>query len=134
KQARVINFRAAIHHNLDPCAQRPLGGLVIDDAELYPDELGANGNRILDDGRQILGTTEDVDHIDRLWNIAQRGVTFLTENFTRVRIDGDDAVAQILQVFSNVVARPLRTWRAADHGNSSHGFEQALEIGIGCNQ
>ena len=80
----------------------------VDDAELQPDGFGVNCDRRVNDGRNLFGTPEDTDKIDRLGNVLQSGIRFCAEHFPFVGINREDAITHRLQVGGNFMARAGR--------------------------
>ena len=74
----VLYFDAAVHDHPDPGRQSLLCGLCMDDAQLHPDQAGADGNSGIYLGWNSLNTLEQVDDINRSGNIRQRRVALLS--------------------------------------------------------
>ena len=53
-----------------------LGRRIVADTQLHPHDLGADGDRVVDDRADLVGGAENVDHVDRVGNVAQGGVDF----------------------------------------------------------
>ena len=49
-----LDLRAAVHDHLDARGLRRLRRLVVADAELHPDDLGADRDRVVDDRRRLV--------------------------------------------------------------------------------
>jgi hypothetical protein len=105
-------------------------GLRADDAQLEPDGFGADGDGGVDDGRNFLGAAEDVDNIDGLGNVLQARTGFRAEHFPFVGIDGNDAVADGLEIQGDFVAGAGGIGGEADNGDGSCDAEE-IEDGIG---
>src|SRR5689334_6683648 len=117
EQPRVLDLHAAVHDDLEPRCGSERGGLPVLDADLLPQALGADRDRLLGDRQHVLGLAKDVDDVDRDLDRRQRRVTALAEDRFVARIDGDDAVAVLLHVLGGEVARPEPVGRQADDGD-----------------
>jgi hypothetical protein len=102
----------------------------VDDAELEPDSFGMDGDGGVDDGRDLFGAAEDVDDVDGAGDVFEAGIGFLAEHFPFVGIDGNDAIANVLEVGSNFVAGTGGVGRKADNGDG-FGEAEKVEDGIG---
>ena len=80
-QAAVLDLRAAVHDHFDAGGLRAGRGFVVADAELHPHHLGADRDRVVDDRAGLIGGAEDVDHVDRVRDVAQRGIDLLALQF-----------------------------------------------------
>ncbi len=65
----------------------------VDDAELKPNDFGANGDGRVDDRENFFRSAEDVHNVDGAGNVFETGIGFLSKHFPFVGIDGEDAVA-----------------------------------------
>ena len=127
-----FDLRAAVHDDFDA---RSLGGRrrrVVADAQLHPDDPGADGDGVGDDPGGFLGVTEHVDHVDLVGDVAQRGVDLFAEQGLAGdgRIDWDHAIALALEVLHDEVARPVPVRRCADHGDRLHPLEDRADFRI----
>lgn len=105
-------------------------GARADDAELEPDRFGADGDGGVDDGRHFFGAAEDVDDVDGLGNVFQTRVGFRAEHFPFVGIDGNDAVADGLEIGGDFVAGASGIGGESDNGDGFRAAEE-IEDGIG---
>ena len=128
-----LDLRAAVHDDLDTGR---LGGgrrRVVADAELHPQDLGADRDRVVDDRRRLARGAEHVDHVDGLGDVAQRGVDRLAEQGLAgdAGIDRDHPIAFVLQVLHDEVAGPVPVRRGADHRDRAHALEDRAQLRIG---
>ena len=132
-QPAELDLRAAVHDDLDPGPLRRRRRRVVADAELHPHDLGADRDRVVDDRRRVSCRTEDVDHVDRLGDVAQRCVSLFAEQHLSgdAGVDRDDPVAFALQVFHHEVARPVPVRRGADHRDRLDALQDRAELRIG---
>ena len=69
--SHVFNLEATIHHHLQAIPLSKRCGLMMDNSLLHPDALGAYDNGIFNYWKDIFGTPEDIDHVNRLSNLCQ---------------------------------------------------------------
>ena len=81
----------------DPGRGRAVEGRLVDDAELEPHALRADGDRLVGELAGRLGAAEHVDDVDRERDVGQRGVALLAEHGRRVRVDRHDPLAAPLE-------------------------------------
>src|ERR1700749_4072531 len=77
-EPRHLDRRAAIHHDVNTGGFGLCRGLVVAHAELHPDDLGMLRDRLIDYRRDLLGAQEDINHVDRPSDLAERSDDFLT--------------------------------------------------------
>src|SRR5437879_13880366 len=75
-------------------------------ALLHPHGLRADADGALDDLWNCLRAAKDVHNFHFFRDCFQAGVTLFTQHFALVRIDGDNAVADGLQILRDTVAWP----------------------------
>lgn len=97
----------------------------VDDTELKPDGFGVNGDRGVDDRGNFFAAAKNVDDVDGIEDVFEASIGFLAEHFPFVRVDGNDAVADRLEVGRNFVAGAGRIGRETDNGD---GFCEAEKI------
>jgi len=81
-------------------AARALGdrpGFVGLETKLKPKRLGADRNRLSGDARSLGGRSEDIDHVDGLPDVQERGIGLLAQDLSRVGIDRDDPIPTVLK-------------------------------------
>ena len=106
------------------------GSFGVGNALLEPECLGVNGNGGIGGGWDLFGPTEDVDDIDRKWDVFETGVGFFAKNLGFVGIDGNDFVADALEVGGNFVGGATRVGGKADDGDG-FGVAKKIADGIG---
>src|SRR5262245_38120586 len=108
--------------------------LVVADAELHPDHFraGVERERLLDDRDRVLRRTEDVDHVDGLGNVRERGIGLAPEQLLpgEGRIDRDHAVPALEQILEGEITRAAGIGRNADHRDRPHGVEDAADVAV----
>src|ERR1700722_9959915 len=79
-----------------------VGGVVVFDSLLHPDNFCADGDGAVDDGWDVFGAAKNIDNFDvlRFWDVFKARARFFAEDFGFVGIYGDDAVAGGLYVLS----------------------------------
>ena len=127
-----LDLRAAVHDDFDACS---LGGrrrLVVADAQLHPDDPGADGDGVGDNAGRFLGSAKHVDHVDLVGDVAQRRVDLFPEQGLAGdgRIDRDHAIAFAPEILHDEVARPVPVRRRADHGDGFHSLEDRANFRI----
>ncbi len=87
-------------HIVDVVQARALGdrpGFVGLETKLKPKRLGADRNRLSGDARSLGGRSEDIDHVDGLPDVQERGIGLLAQDLSRVGIDRDDPIPTVLK-------------------------------------
>lgn len=105
----MVNLDAAILHYCQAGLLRFLGGFVVADAELEPEDFGADFNGLGGDGWDIFRAAEDIDDLDLFsggFCFGKGGVDVLAEDGLPgiVWVDGDDVVAYGLEILGDGVA------------------------------
>src|SRR6185437_7096869 len=96
--AHMLDLQAAVHHHAQAAALRCRLARWADDIELQPERLRANLHGLLGDGWHELGAAEDIHHIHREGDVAERGVARLAQHRLLAWVHRHDAVALRLQV------------------------------------
>ena len=124
---------AAVHDDFDPRFLGALGGFVVADAELHPHHLGTDRDRVFHDRPHLVGGAKEIDHVDAVGNVAQRGISTLAQQFVAgdARVHRDHAIAFALQILHHEVAGPVPVGRGADQRNGAHGGQDAADLGVG---
>lgn len=117
EESQVINFDAAIHHQIEIGRSGESFSLRVAHIELGPHRWRTNINGFLDNARQEFSPTEDIDEIH--WNrqLRQTGITGVPINFFDSGVDGVNLVAHAAQKLSNLVAGPLGFGGMAHEGD-----------------
>ena len=84
----VLYFDAAVHDHPDPGGPCLLCRFRMDDAQLHPDQAGADGDGSINLGRNSLNTLEQVDDINCPGDIRQRRVALASEDGAAVGLTG----------------------------------------------
>ena len=128
-----LDLRAAVHDHFEARDLGCLRRLVVADAKLHPHDLGADGDRIVDNSRRRGRIAEEVDHVDMIRNVAQRGVNGLAEQGLagEARIDRDHPIAFALQVLHHEVARAVPVGGGADQRDRPHPLEDRADFCVG---
>jgi len=121
----VFNEDAGVFYREESGSPCGFAGGGIDDTELKPDGFGANGDRGVDDLENFFAAAENVHDVDGIGDVFEARIGFLAEHFPFVGIDGNDAVADRLEVGRNFVAGAGRIGRETDNGD---GFCEAEKI------
>jgi hypothetical protein len=104
------------------------GGFGVGNSLLEPESFSVDGDGRVGYGRDVFRAAEDVDDVDGEWNVFEAGIGFFAENFGFVGIDGNDLVADGLQVGSDLVGGAAGIGGEPDDGD---GFRVAEEIADG---
>ena len=128
-----FDLRTAVHDHFEPGRLRRLRRLVVPDAQLHPHHLGANGDRVRNHARRLVGVAEHVDHVDVIGNVAQRRIGHLAEQRLPgyPRIDRDHAIAFALQVLHHEVAGAVPIRRRADKRDRPNPLEDRADLRVG---
>ena len=128
---RVLDLDATVHHRVHAGTARQRVGLGIGHADLLPQAARADLHRLARDRQHVLGAPEDVDHVDALGDLRQRSVHGLAQDRLAgiARVHRDHAVAMLLQVLGDEVARPVPLRRQADHRYGATVLEDAPQGG-----
>ena len=119
--APELDRRAAVHGDEEPGGPGARGGGVVDHAELEPDRLRADGDRLVHVAAGVLGAAEDVDDVDRLRHLAQRRVARPPEHLAGVRVDRHDVVPAREEEARHAVGGAAGIGRAADDRPAAAG-------------
>src|SRR5207302_6164057 len=65
-----LDLRAAVHDDFDAGRLGPRGGRVVADSELHPYDRSADRDRGFDDLRRLGFRAKDIDHVDRVRDVA----------------------------------------------------------------
>ncbi len=132
-QPPELDLRAAVHDDLDPSLLGRRCRGIIADTELHPHHLGANRDRVLDDRGRVSRGAEDIDHVDRLGNVAQRCIDLFAEQHLPgdAGVDRDHPIAFALQIFHHEVARPVPIRRGADHRDGLDALQDRAKLRVG---
>ena len=86
----------------EACGAGFVGGVLVFDSLLHPDNLCADGDGAVDDGRDVFGAAKNIDNFDvlRFRDVFEARVRFFAEDFGFVGIYGDDAISDGLHVLS----------------------------------
>src|SRR5579872_676966 len=87
-----------VHHNEDSRFASFLSGFLVDDIFLHPDCGNFQFDCLIDNLFYKFGPAKNIDDVDFLRHVRQRGVCFLAKTFVDLRIDGNDAIAVALHV------------------------------------
>src|SRR4029077_14075928 len=130
---RDFHRRTAVHDDSQPGLFGPGRGCIVAHAELHPDDLGAGRDGLIRHAARRLGVAEDVYHIDRLGDVAERGVHALTleRRAGQIGIDRDHAIATALQEAHHAVRRPRRIGDGPDHGDYLDAAEDLFQQRVG---
>ena len=123
--SRMLDLHAPVHDHVEPRISRDTCRVTAYDSVLQPECLGPNRNGIASDVGSEGGPSKDIDYVDWKWDIGERWIARLTQNFGFARIDGDDSVAMPLQVEAHKIARPKPVGREADDGHRVHTQQNA---------
>src|SRR4051812_40402388 len=115
EEPAVLDLHAAVFHHVQPRAFRAgARGLVVN-AQLHPEHLRADGDRILGERGNLAGFAEAVHHVDLLRDVPQRLVAPLAQDRVVTRIHRDHPVAVLLHVLRREIARAVPLGRKAHH-------------------
>ena len=115
---------AAVHHDEYPRLAGFLSGVLVNHFFLHPDRRNSHLNRMVDDLFHKFRPAEDINDIDLLRYIEQRGEGLLTETLLDSRVYRDDAVSVSLHVGANAVARTQWVAGEADHRDGPGTLEK----------
>ena len=108
------------------------GGGLVDDAELHPDGAGPEADGVLDDGGDLVGGSEKVDHVER-GGVVEGGNDggAVDGGAGEGGVDADDVEALGDEEGEDVVAGAVGLVRGADHGDAAGGCEDgAYRVGV----
>ena len=128
-----LDLRAPVHDDFDPGGLGSRRRLVVADAQLHPNDLCADRDRVGDDARRFLGAAEHVHHVDLVRDFTERRVDLFSEQGFAgdTRIDRDHAIAFALQILHHEVARPVPVRRGADQGDRLHPLKDRADLRVG---
>src|SRR5580704_4038086 len=131
-EAGNLDRRASVHDDLKPMGLGAGGGVIIADAELHPNDLGADGDRLIDYAACHFAPAKHIDHVDRLRHIGELRVDGLAIDRAPgcVGVYRDRPVAAPLEIGHHAVARALMSRARADDGNRAHTCQDVAEIRV----
>ena len=92
-EAGQLDGRATVHDHVESGGAGAVVGGLVDDAELVPDGLGADGDGLVGDRAGEVAVHEHIDDVDVEGDVGQRGVALLAVDRLGLRVDGDDPLA-----------------------------------------
>src|SRR6185312_9141593 len=107
---------------------------VVHNAELQPQGLRANRDRLVGNRRNFLAVAEHVDQVDALMacRLGEADIGRLAQHLARIRIHGNDPPAMRLHVARHFMAGAVRLGRQADHSDgAAAGQDLADGFGFG---
>jgi hypothetical protein len=116
---------------LDDFQPRCLGlapRLGVFDAQLHPQHLRADGDRLVRDGGNLGALTEAIDDIHLFRDIRELFVAFLAHDAVIPGIHRDDAIAVLLHVPGGEEAGPVPLGRKAYDRKGLRGPEDAPDL------
>src|SRR5271163_1623946 len=125
--SRVLDLQAAVHDDVQAAFLGKPRALLVDHAELAPENARVDRDGFPGDRRQRIGSAEDVDDVHPVRHIRQAGVAHLSEDLGLARIDRDNPVAVALEVEADEVAWAQRVRGQADDGDRVRAMEHALD-------
>jgi hypothetical protein len=126
----VFDEGAGVFDNEETGQTGFFGGGRIFDAELEPNDFGADSDGGFDNRWNVFGAAENVDEVDGLGDVFEAGIGFLAEHFPFIGVDGNDAISGRLQVGGDLVAGPSGIRREANDGDGL-GLAENVGNGIG---
>jgi hypothetical protein len=99
------------------------GGGGVGDVLLEPENFGADGDGGIGDGRDVLGAAEDIDDVDGFGDVFETRVGFGAEDFGFVGIDGNNFIADGLEVGGDSVGGAKGIAGETDDGDGFGGAE-----------
>ncbi len=117
-----------VHHHQKSGLSRPLGSRLVDHAQLHPHALGADGDRLVDDGPDEVGAHEAVDDVDREGDLHEGREACFAVDRGSCGVDGNDALSLVLQELRHLVGGAGAVRGKADHGPGLES-EQLADIG-----
>jgi 5-(carboxyamino)imidazole ribonucleotide mutase len=127
-EPRPLDDRAAVHDHRHARGGRALERVAVEDAELEPDRLRADVDRLVGEDPGSLGAAEHVDHIDLEGHLGQRGVAVLAEHVVGLGVDRDDPLAVLLQEPGDAVGGPARVAAEPDDGPGLALLEHEAQV------
>ena len=137
RQPAIFDLRTAIYDHGKARLLGAFGRIFIDDAELHPEDFGAQPvlvrDRFIRDGSGRFRIAEDVDHFDRRRNIGEAPINLLSENLFPLMpgIDRNDFEPFVQQIFHRKIGRAHFVGRGADHRDGFHASQNSRDQRIG---
>ena len=125
----MFDLDAAVHDRIEPgCARQPVS-LDVGNAELLPQATGADGHGFLCDRQHVFRTPKDVHQVDSVRNVGEAGITALTEHRIEARVDRNDAIAMLLQIAGDLMARAVFLGRQAHYRDRAAFGQDSAQVG-----
>src|SRR4051812_12003123 len=128
EEAAMLDLHAAVLHHLEPRGLGPGPGGVVVNAQLHPEHLGPDRDRILGERGDLGGPAEAVHDVDLVGNVPQRLVATLTEDRVVARIHRDDPITMFLHVLRGEIARAVPLGRQPHHGERLAAAKDAPKL------
>jgi hypothetical protein len=119
----VFDEEAGVFDDGETCGASLFGGGGVRDVLLEPENLGADGDGGIGDGRDFFGAAEDIDDVDGFGNVLKASVGLDAEDLGLVGIHGNNFVADGLEVGGDSVGRAKGIGGEADDGDGLGGAE-----------
>src|SRR5690349_4712253 len=117
EETAVLDLHAAVLDHFQPRGLGAGAGGVAVNAQLHPQDLRADGDRVLGDGGDLGRLPEAVHDVHLLRDVPQRLVAALAQDGVVARVHRDHPVAVFLHVLGRKVARAMPLGRKAHHGD-----------------
>ncbi len=132
EQATILDLGAAVLDHRKAGGAGLGCGLVMTHAELQPEDLGADPDRIVDDRRRIGRLPENLDHVGRRRELVEAGQHRLAQDLLAgiARVDRDHPIAFGLQIEHRKVGRAHVVGADPDRGDGLDPLENAPDIGV----
>jgi len=126
----VLDEEAGVFNDEEAGGAGFCSGTGIGDALLEPENFGADGDGGIGDGRNAFGTAEDIHDVNGFGDVLEARIGFLAEDLGFVGVDGDDFVADGLEIRGDFMRRAARIRGEADDSNCFGGAEDVGD-GVG---
>jgi hypothetical protein len=130
----TIPEQTPVHHGEDAGCAGALGGRLVDDAILEPESREFEPDAVGDNGRNVLGPSENThdvhvligaEDIGHMIEVADRS---LAEDRAAPRGDRHDAITETLQGSGDTVTRACRIGRQSDNRDDPRGAQKPGDL------
>ena len=103
ERASVFLEPTTIHHDQQPCVDRPLRSISIDHAFLHPHRFRSDSNRLVDRFSCFVRTPKNVDEIDLLRNCVKIRICLFPKDLGLIWVHRDHSIPNAPHVSRDAV-------------------------------
>ncbi len=123
-------MRAAVHNDLETSGFRSGGSFLVNHAELHPHRFRAHQDRLLDRLFDSVGSTKDIDDVDRNPDLGELPPDEFPEHMlaSDLRIHREHSIAPVLEEPHDPVGGTVRPVGRTDDGNRTSPLQKLGDV------